>query len=41
MTLLFKEHSHEVKLENLPLGDMILLDKEEKEKIWPDTYRKV
>jgi len=33
MTLLFKEHSHEVKLESLPLGDMILLDKKEKEKI--------
>ena len=33
MNLLFKEHSHEIKLESLPLGDMILLDKEEKEKV--------
>jgi len=33
MNLLFKEHSHEIKLESLPLGDMILLDKEEKERV--------
>ncbi len=33
MNLLFKEHIHEIKLENLVLGDIILLDKEEKEKL--------
>ena len=26
MNLLFKEHSHEIQLESLPLGDIILLN---------------
>ena len=33
MNLLFKEHSHEIKLESLPLGDIILLNKENSEKV--------
>ncbi len=33
MNLLFKEHSHEIQLENLPLGDIILLNNENKEKV--------
>jgi len=33
MNLLFQGHSHQVKLENLALGDIILYDSDEKEKI--------
>jgi len=33
MNLLFKEHSHEIQLESLPLGDIILLNKENSEKV--------
>lgn len=33
MNLLFKEHSHEISLDNLPLGDIILLNPEQEEKI--------
>ena len=33
MSLLFREHSHTIKLENLALGDIILYDEAEKEKI--------
>ena len=33
MNLLFKEHSHEIQLESLPLGDIILLNKENNEKV--------
>jgi ERCC4-type nuclease len=33
LNLLFKEHSHEIKLESLPVGDIILLNKENKEKV--------
>ena len=33
MNLLFKEHSHEVQLENLAIGDIILLNEKQEEKI--------
>ena len=33
MNLLFKEHNHEIELENLYIGDMILLNNEKNEKI--------
>ena len=33
MNLLFKEHSHEIQLENLFLGDIIILNDELEEKI--------
>ena len=33
MNLLFKEHTHDITLENLPLGDMILLNNDNKEQI--------
>ena len=33
MNLLFREHSHTIKLESLALGDIILYDEDEKEKL--------
>lgn len=33
MNLLFKEHSHEIHTENLPIGDIILYDNESVEKV--------
>ena len=33
MNLLFKEHNHDIIRENLPIGDLILLNTDEKEKI--------
>ena len=33
MNLLFKEHSHEIETENLPLGDIILLNDNREEKV--------
>ena len=33
MNLLFKEHSHEIQMENLPIGDIILLNNESIEKV--------
>ena len=33
MSLLFREHSHHIEVENIPLGDMILYDTDKNEKV--------